>query len=366
MVAASHKTMPQIKALQVFRGLAALVVVMYHASISTTMFVDSVPPYADSVLGKGYLGVDFFFVLSGFIIMYAHAADQRSFGSVKRYAIKRLVRIFPAYLPVCIGMLAVHVLVPAYSAAGAKQFSVLSSLLLVPADRPPILTVAWSLVHEMLFYGVFLLFFLSRRVFAVALLLWAGAILTANLNQAPDNWLRYPLSILNIEFMLGVSAAWLVTSRFSRCRPEWLVLGGIGIAILGLLAMNTYSLSAFRIDFAFGLAIMIVGFAKWEVAASPAWPALLILMGNASYSIYLVHNPVLSITQRASRYVGSNWVGGIGIGVSASLVAGYVYHVLIERRAVLLFGGWLKRSKGESVVKAREIAQGVSDAKPHV
>ena len=59
-------------------------------------------------------------------------------------------------------------------------------------------------------------------------------------------------------------------------------------------------------------------------------------------------------------------MGGIGFGVLASLVAGYGYHVLIERRAVLLFGGWLKRSKGESVVKAREIAQGVSDAKPHV
>jgi hypothetical protein len=59
---------PQIQSLQVFRGLAALAVVLHHASVSTGAFVADVPAWAMSVFGLGYLGVDFFFVLSGFII----------------------------------------------------------------------------------------------------------------------------------------------------------------------------------------------------------------------------------------------------------------------------------------------------------
>ena len=66
----------------------------------------------------GLLGVDFFFVLSGFIIMYAHMDDERNTASVKRYAFKRLARIYPAYLPVGLGLIALYAALPGLSAAG--------------------------------------------------------------------------------------------------------------------------------------------------------------------------------------------------------------------------------------------------------
>lgn len=335
--------MPQIKSLQVFRGLAALCVVFFHGSISTNTFVATVPPTAAAVFGKGWLGVDFFFVLSGFIIMYAHARDAQTLPAVRRYAYKRLVRIFPAYLPITIGMLLVHADFFGHVAPGTRDYSLASSLFLVPANLPPILSVAWSLVHELIFYGVFLLFFVSRRLFAIALAAWAVAIVASTLTHEPTDWLRYPLSALNLEFMLGVVAAWVVTKFPGGVNGRPLVASGIAAAVLVVVAMQQFDFAFLRIAFSAALAVMIVGFAIWERTWVFAWPAWLVLLGNASYSIYLIHNPVLSVSQRLSGRFGLDWIAGIAFGVVASLVAGYLYHLAVERRALLFFGARLKR-----------------------
>lgn len=118
----------QIPSLQVFRGLAALAVVVHHAALSTDAFVHRLPVWAFGLFEFGLLGVDFFFVLSGFIIMHAHQGDARSPNAARSYAIKRLTRIFPAYLPIGIGVLVLYALLPGFlQQAGASSVgSVLS------------------------------------------------------------------------------------------------------------------------------------------------------------------------------------------------------------------------------------------------
>lgn len=101
--------------------------------------------------------MDFFFVLSGFIIMHAHLHEGGRPGAIGGYVFKRLTRIFPAYWPVGLALLGLYAALPALSASGGREFSVLSSVLLLPADRPPALSVAWTLVHELMFYTVLLL-----------------------------------------------------------------------------------------------------------------------------------------------------------------------------------------------------------------
>jgi peptidoglycan/LPS O-acetylase OafA/YrhL len=268
---------------------------------------------------------------------------------VRRYTAKRLVRIFPAYLPLAVTLIVLYAAFPGFSATGGRDYSLVSSLLLVPADRPPVLSVAWTLVHELLFYSIFLLFFVSRRVFVGALVAWAALIIGTNLiignnlTFESTNWLRYPLSLLNIEFMLGVAAAWIVTGAVPAGRPNWLVVGGIGVAVAFLAAMEISGIDCLRLGFAFGLALMIVGFARWEQSATARWPTFLVLLGNASYSIYLVHNPVLSVAQRLSKHAGFNWISGLILGVVMALAAGYLYHAMLERRAVRFFGSRMGR-----------------------
>lgn len=69
-------------------------------------------------------------------------------------------------------MIALYAVMPGFSASGGRDFSLVSSLLLLPANQPPALTVAWTLVHEIQFYAVFLLFFISGRLLTVFLVLW--------------------------------------------------------------------------------------------------------------------------------------------------------------------------------------------------
>jgi exopolysaccharide production protein ExoZ len=108
----------KIQSLQMFRGFAALAVVAHHADVATDAFVGALAGPFSKWFGMGLLGVDFFFVLSGFIIMYAHMDDDCALAAWKLYAFKRLSRIYPAYIPVGVGLVVLYAAMPGLSAAG--------------------------------------------------------------------------------------------------------------------------------------------------------------------------------------------------------------------------------------------------------
>lgn len=330
---------PLILSLQVFRGLAALSVVGHHAALSTDAFVQRLPAGWMALFDLGALGVDFFFVLSGFIIMHSHRNEAGNGQAVGAYIYKRLARIFPAYWPVGLAVLGLHLVLPCMSASGGREFSYLSSILLMPADLPPALSVAWTLVHELVFYAMFMLWFVSRRVFGWALLLWAVALAATALAAAgPTGWLRYPLSLLNVEFMLGVVAAIVYGRAPLRLPSGMLVAGGGGLAGGALYSIYGGAAPAtVRLGLALGLAVLMLGVVLREQQRPMAWPAGMLMLGNASYSLYLVHNPLLSITQRLAGRLAMNWPLAMLWGVGLSVVCGYAYYLWVERPALKLF-----------------------------
>src|ERR1700722_13625137 len=83
--------MPPIRSLTGARFIAALLVVCFH-------FVPHAPTWMNSIIRNGYLGVPFFFVLSGFILTYNYASDsQRQIGA-RSFWVARFARIYPIYL----------------------------------------------------------------------------------------------------------------------------------------------------------------------------------------------------------------------------------------------------------------------------
>jgi exopolysaccharide production protein ExoZ len=327
----------QIQSLQVFRGFAAFSVVAHHAALSTNGFVGALPDPFATIFGMGYLGVDFFFVLSGFIIMYVHMNDSHTTAALQHYIFKRLSRIYPVYLPIGVAMLVLYEVMPDFSASGGRRYSLLSSLLLVPADGPPALSVAWTLVHELMFYLVFVLFFVSGRWLAGGLLAWAVLIFLANQWYIPTGWLRYPLNIMNIEFILGVGAAWTVNFQTPYKKGGWIAALGFAIAVWALLLMTRENESYLRLMLAMGFALVIVGFAVREQSDFLRWPTLLLILGNASFSIYIIHGPLLSITQRIAGQMQLTWPLAMIFGVLLSLLAGWLYYLSIERTALRFF-----------------------------
>jgi peptidoglycan/LPS O-acetylase OafA/YrhL len=160
-----------LNSLQVGRGLAALSVVAFHLS---TALGD--PRYGGTRVfslytRRGNLGVDFFFVLSGFIILHAHKADLGRPARLGRYLYRRFVRLYPIYwlYTLVLTTLVLTTLVAAGQAVVLKLPQTLAGwvsavfLIRLSQESPP-LGVAWTLFHEVAFYLFFSLAILNRRL----------------------------------------------------------------------------------------------------------------------------------------------------------------------------------------------------------
>ena len=149
----------QLQALQAYRGLAALWVLLYH--VNAVSIVRLGQPWGDGLFKEGLLGVDFFFVLSGFIIDHVHARDLTRAERGARYLLKRFYRIYPLLFLVMSAKL-LYAFVSAGAGIPEQKLDaevILSSFLLLPVAEAhggkPLIDVAWTLSHEFLFYGLF-------------------------------------------------------------------------------------------------------------------------------------------------------------------------------------------------------------------
>lgn len=328
-----------ITVLQAGRALAALVVVLHHAGASTVHFSGSLGSLATAVLLRGYLGVDFFFVLSGFIIYYTNTGKTKEPGWSRRYAETRLVRIFVPYLPVGIAVALGYTFLPGLS-ADTRDWGWFTTLTLLPSNDQPALIVAWTLRHELIFYGVFWLAFLFRRPVAI-LGLWLVTMIAASMIAGDlDAFSFTMIGSLNIEFLFGMAVVHLLRKPV----PDILfVAAGVSLFIL-YLALG--ALEVHRILFAGSLALLLVPIVRWEQSQRLRAPNLLVLLGNASYSIYLVHNPLMALLVRLplpSPALTLLYLTVAGTG------AGLLYHLIVEKPGIALVRAWLRIRRNHPV-----------------
>lgn len=323
-----------IGVLQAGRALAALSVLGYHAAYATQDFAAPVPAF--HLFEIGSYGVDFFFVLSGFIILHAHGDDARGLRPAGAYLRKRLTRIFVPYLPVSLAMIGLYLMLPHVSGS-PREWSLLTSLALVPTGSPPALAAAWTLVHEMMFYAIFLLSYFTRR-FALLVAGWLGLIgigMAAGFQAsfAAPSWLSL-LAPINAEFVAGMLAAQAVRSLSPRWAVPALTLGTAGIAAYFVLGIDPAGPA--RISLGIALAFIIAGAVWLERRGRVSVPAWLLLLGNASYAIYLVHGPLASFGARLAGQAGApgGWPAAVSACIALGIAGGLAYHLVFERPAL--------------------------------
>jgi len=345
---AGHARAATLPALQYFRALAAILVVAYHAAC--VFGPGGYQPVRSWEVGLmfGHAGVELFFVLSGFIICWIHYDRIGAAGEVPAYIRKRLVRIYP---PVALVVIAWAVL----SFVGGmpmRPIEYLVSLTLIPFDftyAPPAL---WTLTHEMAFYALFLLAFIRRWLFIATLLAWgvAGYVLTMvpGLSEATAG---LPLvgSAYAFLFSLGVLAFFIVRARPQI--PAWgkIALGLLGLAVFAWAASRDVALllgpvppegaerAARALTPWFGIAatIWVVLLADPAIRFRGRLHAVMMLLGNASYAIYLWHE----IPQRVlGRLVGSVGLAGpetrviaMALIIGSGVVLGVLVYQFVER-----------------------------------
>jgi exopolysaccharide production protein ExoZ len=297
-----------LNSVQILRAVAALGVLVAH------MFG-----------GVGQFGVDLFFVISGFIIVYSMERYYSRPGASLAFARKRLIRIVPMYW-IATAVLLAHVLLtyPSLSAANMSVQQIVASLLFVPWAAPsgavvPVHGVGWSLNYEFFFYVLFAGAVILPRiqaVLAVTVVLVAGALFTA-IYPLPLP-LGYWFQPIVLEFIMGMGLALLFRTGFQL--PGWARAALVGLAI-GALALN---LGLPRV-LIWGLpAVALVAAAVLGTDVPRVWG--LSRLGDASYSLYLLHPFVLAVPRIAlgPELATTTPVVLLG-GVAACLVAVLAY-----------------------------------------
>jgi peptidoglycan/LPS O-acetylase OafA/YrhL len=310
-----------IQSLQAGRALAALAVVMSHADLAAGDFGRG--HFHSPIFQRGYLGVDFFFVLSGFIIYHSTAGRGRSESD---YALARFRRVYLPYLPIGVGIALLYELLPALS-QGDRSWSWLPTLTLLPVSSETALSVAWTLKHEILFYALFGIFYFGgflRR----GLLVWAALVAIAAVLGIKN---VVPLALINLEFLMGIVLA--VLYREERGDARLLLLAPLPfIAWLVLGAQRDWSVLV-----GLSLALVILPVARLESEGRLKIPYVLTFLGAASYSIYLVHGVAISAVARLGRDQ-PYWLVATSCAI-VGVTAGIAYFFLFERPVLRVAAG---------------------------
>jgi peptidoglycan/LPS O-acetylase OafA/YrhL len=332
--------------LDVARGLAALMVVFYHANaiVQTPKYHGTAPFHG--LFSAGGFGVDFFFVLSGFIIFYIHRRDIGRPAALGRYASKRFLRIYPPYWVAMLLVTAAYALGTGMGTGSELEPTRwITSVLLAPHPEVPVIPVAWSLRFEVMFYAAFGLLIVRPRLGWSVFLAWQAAVAIANLaGPAPTQFVVSQLmDVRNLDFAIGIAAA-LIVGRTGMRRGGWSSgrwFTGLGAVALALLMAEAWAphwripwnLHLLLVGLASGLTI--IGLASADLSASRRPARALRLLGEASYSVYLVHYALLSILAKVMVMAQlTRWMVPEVFFVALSTLAtagGIVFHLTVEK-----------------------------------
>ena len=332
--ASIHQSRPALReplhSLQAGRAFAAIAVLLLHADriVGAPDFTGT--NFAHFWFSGGRLGVDFFFALSGFIILHAHACDIGNPGRLGRYLMRRAVRIYPIYWVILSLSIVGPLLLGRQLGFGEliQNYSLLDLY-----ERPRLVTMAWTLFHEILFYLAFAALILNRWLGAIVFTAWLLAIVWFQGRAGSPEVIT---SQINLGFAAGM-LAYLCVDRLPARAFVWPLIAGVaGLAYL------VWATQAAKLEnppegvlTAASCGLVVMGLAMADRAKAWAVPGSLVFLGAASYSIYLFQFAALSGAANVLLRLGGAqpWPPAISVGilVAFGVAAGSATYWMIER-----------------------------------
>lgn len=355
--------MRKLKSIQALRAIAAIAVMFAHLYGIEARQEGATPLLSDLAL-YGMAGVDLFFVISGFIMVWVAGDWHQGAKTSRAFLYARMTRIYPTWW-LFAGALSVYFYftlgvpwdpaeVAQTGASGTEHL--IKSAFLIPQDVLPVLQLGWTLVHEMYFYVGFALILLLPPAWRLpAMGLWASLIIASIISgQSRFHATTFAGLIfhpMTLEFLMGSAIGWVI-------RSGWTKYAGIALSI-GLIAMASivWTVDMLSTERAFPVqralyigsaaTLIVYGVVAMEIreGASKWASPILVRIGDWSYSLYLCH--ILVIAGVARFYYpefGQETVlaklGYLALASVASiLVAGLSYY-LFERPTISLFRRW--------------------------
>ncbi len=310
-----------IHSIDFLRAIAAIAVCIFHFANG---FLHAGNPIYD-VFKEGHLGVEVFFVITGFLVPYSLFRKNYHFKQFGNYMLDRILRLHPAYLAavaICILQEFIGSLLPTGRAFWVEWQDVFWHLFYLPPymDRPWLLILFWTLAIQFQFYILFGLlyglFFHENKIIRVTMLLIFMAInFSFNDNLTYNNYLPFYMLI----FIPGI----LIFQRMQGMLNNW--------EYWALLLLDCYLLydqrfESFLRPSAVLFASVLIQFLSIE---HPVWKWL----GNISYALYLIHLPVgWSFMNMAKTYTQDEALlsGALIVAVLLSIGAAYLFYRFIE------------------------------------
>ena len=317
--------MQKIGTIQDLRGIAVLYVVLFHAS----------GMFGIKIFSHGSSGLALFFVISGFIISIIHK-DDRGFIDAKVFIKKRIARIYSPYLiPLFIIIILFFV-----SGKGSEYhrdiINIIRNIFLIQAPSLSIHPYSWTLVYEMYYYFTFCLFVIVLRVNVLAYaLLMATPYLISVISTGGDviDQDIVPLGFSNLYFCFGA----IIGVFYNSIRVTYGIIPVL-VSLLFFIAVPFFELSPIIFLLATGILFFI--YSKSTISNN-----FLNKIGNASYSIYLIHAITLMVLK---TIIETRSIFVFILFVIISIAAGYIYHLYVERPLVALSNKFLKINKSHT------------------
>lgn len=310
-----HFEQKKLHSIQSMRGLAAMLVVMFH--FRTDLASDI--PLANWIFAQGAIGVDVFFIISGFIFYYISLTENGGIKSSAVFFTKRICRIVPPY-----------VIATIFIAGNSwdKWYSALHAFTFLPADimQPapffgyPRLFVGWSLNYEFVFYSIcaLALIFRNYKNLVITLIIACSVSLPVathgyrtsltSMNYGYYGYLALITNGMMLEFLAGLFIGYIaINFRLYHSKI-------VGRAAVSLTALYfTYITLGFgslpgngSYDFFAASFFLILTTISYEYQYGIRPPKILTSIGTVSFSVYLMHPHGLSIARKiiAQHYHG--------------------------------------------------------------
>lgn len=316
--------------IQALRGIAALFVVVSHLAF----------------VGIGAFGVDIFFCISGFIMMYVTEKDT------KHFLAKRLIRIVPLYYLITIFTYILLLVFPAMFMTTTADISYLiKSFFFIPYEIgdviQPIVRVGWTINYEMFFY---VLFFVSMKIShkyraVICSVLLVILAVSGELIALPTVVLQFFCNELLVEFIFGMLSFYLCKKiHFSlqkRADKKHSVL--VGVVCTAIIAVcfwlliyegNNLPVSYFYRLINWGIPAFVIFIAVFTLGCIVKIPRWLSFLGDISFSVYLLHYYPITLLSRISDRFASLWIK-LAMGVAGiALVIGIsaISYFIIEKK----------------------------------
>lgn len=318
-----------LDSIQYLRAIAAWLVVLYHVYASLARETGTAP-----VFTAGAIGVDIFFVLSGFLMTMV---VDRGETMDRRFLLRRWFRIAPLYYLMTLALFVIALVEPhlLYSAT-ADPLRLLHSVLFLPGSEAsggaqPILALGWTLNYEMAFYLLVFIFVRwggDNRLFGLTAFL-VFLVLLGQVVDNPGTVLRFYTDPIVLEFAMGI----VLYNTIFRRRPARFSAGVAWLAILSgalLFALQIRSEPEACRFLVWGVpAALIVAGGVHGFTARIGWLGRL---GDWSYSTYLLH---VYVIQAGVKLV----LPALGLSSAPPLAVFLLTAPLIALGSFLLFRG---------------------------